>query len=441
MRYLNEIDIKNKKLLIRVDLNVPLDKNQNITDDNRIRAVLPTINYALDENAKVILCSHVGRPKGKVVPELSLAPVARRLSRLLQKEVQLAPDCLGPEVEKMIGRMKPGGILLLENLRFHPEETKNGDHFGKALAALADIYVNDAFAVAHRAHASVVAVAKYAREVAAGFLMKDELKFFHQSLESPARPLVAVIGGSKVSGKLEALENLLDHVDKMVIGGAMANTFLKGVNYYVGSSLVEEDLVSVANCLMHKAKDKGVKLYVPVDCVVATIMDAQAETKITPVQEVPKDWMILDIGPATSMLYSEVLQNAKTIIWNGPMGAFEMDAFCSGDHGHGSIRGQFLRPDHRRGRRYGCGRTPGRGDVKNLVHLHRGGGLFGPARRQPVARGGGAGREIRFGTPGTAGFLSPRGLGVRSRLCVGYGLAATGRCTRLSARPWTWSNR
>ena len=330
MRYLNEIVIKNKKLLIRVDMNVPLDKNQNITDDNRIRSVLPTINYALDENAKVILCSHVGRPKGKVVPELSLAPVARRLSRLLQKEVQLAPDCVGPEVEKMISRMKPGGILLLENLRFHPEETKNSDTFGKALAALADIYVNDAFAVAHRAHASVVAVAKYAQEVAAGFLMKDELKFFHQSLESPARPLVAVIGGSKVSGKLEALDNLLDHVDKMVIGGAMANTFLKGENYYVGNSLVEEDLVSVANCLMLKAKDKGVKLYLPVDCVVATVMDPQAETKITPVQEVPKDWMILDIGPATSLLYSEVLQNAKTIIWNGPMGAFEMDAFSRG---------------------------------------------------------------------------------------------------------------
>lgn len=330
MRYLNDLELRNKRLLIRVDMNVPLDKNQNITDDNRIRSVLPTINYALDENAKVILCSHVGRPKGQVVPELSLAPVARRLSRLLQKEVQLAPDCVGPEVKKMIAAMKPGDILLLENLRFHPEETKNSDGFGKELAALADIYVNDAFAVAHRAHASVVAVAKYAPQVAAGFLMKDELKFFHQSMERPARPLVAVIGGSKVSGKLEALENLLDHVDKMVIGGAMANTFLKSVNYYVGNSLVEEELVSVAHCLMGKAKDKGVRMYVPVDCVVATTMDPQAETKITPVQEVPKDWMILDIGPATSMLYSEVLQNAKTIIWNGPMGAFEMDAFSRG---------------------------------------------------------------------------------------------------------------
>lgn len=330
MQYLNDLKIKNKKVLIRVDVNVPLDKNQNITDDNRIRAVLPTLNYALDENAKVILCSHIGRPKGKVVPELSLAPVARRLSRLLQKEVKLAPDCVGPEVKKMIEAMQPGDIVLLENLRFHPEETKNNDDFGRELAALADIYVNDAFAVAHRAHASVVAVAKFAPEVAAGFLMKDELKFFHQSLESPARPLVAVIGGSKVSGKLEALENLLEHVDKMVIGGAMANTFLKGVNYYVGRSLVEEDLVSVANCLMRKAKEKEVKLYIPVDCVVAPSMDPQAETKITPIQEVPRDWMILDIGPATSMLYGEVLQNAKTIIWNGPMGAFEMDAFSRG---------------------------------------------------------------------------------------------------------------
>jgi phosphoglycerate kinase len=330
LQYLNDLKIKNKKVLIRVDMNVPLDKNQNITDDNRIRAVLPTVNYALDENAKVVLCSHIGRPKGKVVPELSLAPVARRLSRLLQKEVKLAPDCVGPEVKKMIEAMKPGDIVLLENLRFHPEETKNNDDFGRELAALTDIYVNDAFAVAHRAHASVVAVAKFAKEVAAGFLMKDELKFFHQSMESPARPLVAVIGGSKVSGKLEALENLLDHVDKMVIGGAMANTFLKGVDYYVGQSLVEEDLVSVANCLMRKAKEKEVKLYIPVDCVVAPQLDPQAETKITPIQEVPREWMILDIGPATSLLYSEVLQNAKTIIWNGPMGAFELDAFSRG---------------------------------------------------------------------------------------------------------------
>ena len=330
MQYLNELDIKNKRLLIRVDLNVPLDNNLNITDDNRIRGILPTVNYALDENALVILCSHMGRPKGKVVPELSLAPVARRLSRLVQKEVRLAPDCVGPEVKKMIQAMRPGDILLLENLRFHPEEEQNDEAFGQELAGLADIYINDAFAVAHRAHASVVAVAKYAKECAAGFLMKGELKFFNQSMEKPARPLVAIIGGSKVSGKLAALENLLNHVDKMIIGGAMANTFLKGINFDIGNSLVEEDLVSVAYCLLKKARDLGVKLYIPMDCVVADRFDPMAETKITTVQEVPKGWMILDIGPATSLLYSEALQNAKTIIWNGPMGAFEMDAFSRG---------------------------------------------------------------------------------------------------------------
>ena len=257
MQYINELDIKNKRLLIRVDFNVPLDKNLNITDDTRIRGVLPTINYALDKNAKVILCSHLGRPKGKVVPEMSLAPVARRLSSLVKKEVPLAPDCVGPEVKKMVEGMQPGDILLLENLRFHPEEEKNDETFGRALAELCDIYINDAFAAAHRAHASVVAVAKYAKVSAAGFLMKDELKFFHQSMENPARPLVAVIGGAKVSSKLGVLENLLTRVDKMVIGGAMANTFLKGAGNEVGKSLVEDDLVSMSQEIIEKAKGPG----------------------------------------------------------------------------------------------------------------------------------------------------------------------------------------
>jgi phosphoglycerate kinase len=330
VQYLNELDIKNKKLLIRVDFNVPLDKNLNITDDNRIRGVLPTINYALDESAKVILCSHLGRPKGKLVPEMSLAPVAHRLSTLVQKEVQLAPDCVGPEVKKMAEGMKPGDILLLENLRFHPEEEKNDEAFGRALAELCDIYINDAFAAAHRAHASVAAVVKYAKASAAGFLMKDELKFFHQSMENPVRPLVAVIGGAKVSSKLGALENLLTRVDKMVIGGAMANTFLKGAGNDIGKSLVEDDLVSRSRNIIEKAKGLGVKLYLPVDCLVGDKFEAQAKTRITTVQEVPQDWMILDIGPATSLLFSEVLENAGTIIWNGPMGAFEMEAFSKG---------------------------------------------------------------------------------------------------------------
>jgi phosphoglycerate kinase len=230
----------------------------------------------------------------------------------------------------MVEAMKPGDILLLENLRFHAEEEKNDQAFGRELAELADVYVDDAFAVAHRAHASVAAVAEYAKQCAAGFLMKDELTFFHRSMENPARPLAAIIGGSKVSSKLGALDNLLNHVDKMIIGGAMANTFLKGMGYNVGKSLVEENLVAEAQRLMAKAKDSGVKLYLPVDCLAGRSLDVRAETKTATVQEVPEDWMILDIGPATSMLFSQALENARTIIWNGPMGAFEIEPFAKG---------------------------------------------------------------------------------------------------------------
>ena len=330
MLYINEIDIAKKRVFIRVDCNVPLDKNLNITDDTRIRRILPTINYALDEEAMIILASHLGRPKGKRVPEMSLAPVARRLRRLLHKEVTLAPDCVGGEVEKIVEEMKPGDIIFLENLRFHPGETANDPEFSRKLAKLADIYINDAFAVCHRAHASVVGVPKYTKICAAGFLLKDELIYFHRALEAPARPLVAVIGGSKVSSKLIALENLLNKVDKLIIGGAMANTFLKAFGYNVGNSFVENELLDTAKRLAKKAKHNSVKLYLPVDCVVAEAIEPQAETKIVPVQEVPAKWYILDIGPATTALFKEALQNARTIIWNGPMGAFEMDAFSRG---------------------------------------------------------------------------------------------------------------
>ena len=330
MLYINEIDIAKKRLFIRVDCNVPLDKNLNITDDTRIRRILPTINYALDEDAMIILASHLDRPKGKRVPEMSLAPVVRRLRRLVHKEVTLAPDCVGDEVEKMVEEMKPGDIIFLENLRFHPGETANDPEFSRKLAKLADIYINDAFAVCHRAHASVVGVPKYTKTCAAGFLLKDELIYFHRALEAPARPLVAVIGGSKVSSKLIALENLLNRVDKLIIGGAMANTFLKAFGYNVGNSFVESELLDIAKKLAKKAKYNGVKLYLPVDCVVAEAMEPHAETKIVPVQEVPAKWYILDIGPATTALFKEALQNARTIIWNGPMGAFEMDAFSRG---------------------------------------------------------------------------------------------------------------
>jgi phosphoglycerate kinase len=330
MRTIKDTDIYGKTVLIRVDVNVPLDQNRNIVDDSRIRAVLPTINYALDEGAKVIIASHMGRPGGKVVPELSLAPVAKRLSRLLNKKVQFAPDCIGPKVKAMVKGLKQADVLLLENLRFHPGEQENDDAFAEELSSLCEVYVNDAFAVAHRENASVVAITRHSPICVAGFLLKNELNYFTNASESPAHPLVAIIGGAKVSSKLGALENLLRYVDKFLIGGAMANTFLKSMDYEVGKSIVENDLLWQARSLIKKAAQKGIGFYIPIDAVVADRFDPDAETKILPIQEVPPEWLIMDIGPATSLLYSEVLASAKTIIWNGPMGVFEMDAFGRG---------------------------------------------------------------------------------------------------------------
>jgi phosphoglycerate kinase len=330
VKYIDAIDIKGKTLFIRVDFNVPLDQNLNITDDTRIRAVLPTINYCLEADAKVILASHLGRPKGQRVDAYSLAPVARRLAYRLHKKVNLAPDCVGPEVDNLKAEMKPGDVLLLENLRFHAEEEKNDPDFARGLMQGVDVYVDDAFAVAHRAHASVEAVTQFAPVCVGGFLMRDEIHYFHRSMEDPARPLAALIGGAKVSSKLIALKNLLHHVDKMIIGGAMANTFLKSMGYDVGKSMVDDSLLDAAREIQAEALQKNVKFYLPVDCVVADALTKQAETKITPVQEVPREWLITDIGPATVTLFGEALQNAKTIIWNGPMGAFEYDAFSRG---------------------------------------------------------------------------------------------------------------
>ena len=330
MRSIKNTAISGKKLLIRVDFNVPMDEDQNIVDDTRIRAVLPTLKYALDHNAILIIASHMGRPGGKVVPELSLTPVARRLARRLDKNVIMATDCIGPDVEKIVSKMNKGDILLLENLRFHPEEQKNDDEFAKKLAKLCDVYVNDAFAVSHRSNASVVAITKYAPLSVAGFLLQKELDYFEKAMADPKRPLVAIIGGLKVSSKLGALENMLKHVDKIIIGGAMANTFLKSTGCSVGKSKVEEKLVDVAGSIIKKAAKNKIKFYLPVDAKVASQFDAKADVKVVPVQEIPSEWMALDIGPATSLLYSEVLQDAKTIIWNGPMGVFEMDAFSRG---------------------------------------------------------------------------------------------------------------
>ena len=330
MKNIRDLDIKGKKVLIRVDFNVPLDEQLNITDDIRIRGVLPTLNYALDENAKVIICSHLGRPKGERQPQFSLAPAAKRLSRLLDKEVVLAPDCIGPETKAIVEAMQPGSVVLLENLRFHAEEQQNDDGFASQLASLCDIYINDAFAVAHRAHASVVGVTQFVEQCAAGFLLQKEMDYFHRSVSNPMRPLVAIVGGAKVSSKLGALDNLMDRVDKMIIGGAMANTFLKSIGHDMGKSKVEDELLDTARELLNKAKRLGVKLYLPVDCIVADRFEARAESKRVTVQEVPADWMVLDIGPATTVLFSEAMESAKTIIWNGPMGAFEMDAFSRG---------------------------------------------------------------------------------------------------------------
>jgi len=272
----------------------------------------------------------MARPKGKVVPELSLLPVAKRLSRIIKHKVPLAPDCIGSDVKKLVSEMKPCDILLLENLRFHPGEEQNDDSFAKELGSVCDIYINDAFAVAHRANASVSAITKYAPVSCAGFLLIKELTYFSRAMSDPHRPLVAIIGGAKVSGKLEALENMINHVDKLIIGGAMANTFLKSTGIDVGNSKVELDLLDTARNIIKKSIENKIKFYLPVDAVVADKFDARAEIKVVPIQEIPDNWMALDIGPSTSLLYSEALYNAKTIIWNGPMGVFEMDAFSRG---------------------------------------------------------------------------------------------------------------
>jgi len=327
---IEDLDIKGTRLFIRVDFNVPLDENQNITDDTRIRSALPTINYAIDGGAKIILASHLGRPKGKQDQKFSLLPVAKRLQRLLDREVTFMPDCIGPEVEKASQAMKPGDVILLENLRFHPEEEQNEDAFSKALADSCDYYVNDAFGTAHRAHASTSGITKYVAKSVAGFLLKKEVDYLQGAVANPVRPLVAILGGAKVSGKIGVIENLQEKVDKVIIGGGMAFTFLKAMGYEVGDSMVEEGMLDVAESIRLKARKRGVKFYLPVDCVVAQSMEPGAETKIVTSQEIPKGWRALDIGPASAKLFSEALSNAKTVIWNGPMGVFEIDAFSRG---------------------------------------------------------------------------------------------------------------
>jgi len=331
IRYIDQLsDLKDKKVFIRVDFNVPQDDKGNITEDTRITGALPTIKYAVEQGAKVILASHLGRPKGEKNPKYSMSPAAKRLSELLGKKVKQATDCFGDEVAKDIDAMKSGDVLMLENVRYYPGEEKNDPQFAAQLANGCQVYVNDAFAVSHRAHASVEAITKSIPVIAAGFLMRNEMTFFDKAMGNPVRPLVAILGGAKVSGKLQVLEKLVNKVDKVVIGGGMAFTFLKAMGYSVGASKVEEDLVPTARKIMDKAKKNGVMFYLPVDCIVANAFEATATNFITTVQEIPEGWMGLDIGPASATLFAETLRDAKTVIWNGPMGVFEMDAFARG---------------------------------------------------------------------------------------------------------------
>jgi phosphoglycerate kinase len=327
---IDDVVLRDKRVIIRADFNVPLDDSHQITDDTRIRSTLPTINRAVDDGAKVILCSHLGRPKGTFDPKYSLAPVAKRLGRLMGKDILFAPDCIGPAVEGLVAKMKPGDVLLLENLRFHQGEEENDDAFSKALAALGDVYINDAFGAAHRAHASIVGITKFIPASAAGFLLKKEIEYLEGAVENPVRPFVAILGGAKVSGKIGVIENLGKRVDKVIIGGGMAFTFLKAKGTEIGNSLVENDMLDFAKGIEEHALSRGVKFYLPVDCVVAASREPGAESKIVPVQEIPKGWYGLDIGPASVKLFNEAVQNAKTILWNGPMGVFEIDAYARG---------------------------------------------------------------------------------------------------------------
>ncbi len=331
---LKDLDVRGKKVLVRCDFNVPLDEKQNITNDIRISSSLPTINYLRENGAKVILMSHLGRPKGEAKPEFSLAPVAERLSELLGKEVVFARDdqVVSDEVRKTVDGLKDGDVALLENTRYRSEETKNGEDFAKDLASLADLFVNDAFGTSHRAHASNVGVSAQLPS-ALGFLVEKEVSIMGKALENPERPFVAILGGAKVSDKIGVIENLMEKVDAILIGGGMAYTFLKAQGYEIGTSLLEEDKIDLAKSLLDKAKDKGVRLVLPVDIQVAKEFKNDTEIKTVSIDSIPEDMMGLDIGPETLKLFSEEIKNAKTIIWNGPAGVFEMENFNKGTYG------------------------------------------------------------------------------------------------------------
>ncbi len=326
---LRDLDVVGKKVFVRADFNVPLNDAQQITDETRIRAALPTIQYLIDHGAKVILASHLGRPKGKPQEKYSLAPVAARLSELLGQNVAKTQDCVGPEAQRQVNNLKAGEVLLLENLRFHSEEEQNDPAFAKELASLAELFVNDAFGTAHRAHASTAGIAEYL-PAAAGFLLEKELKFLGEALENPQRPFIAILGGAKVSDKIGVIQNLLGKVDKLIIGGGMSYTFLKARGLEIGKSILEADKMELARNLEEEAKKRGVELLLPVDVIVADDFSVKANRKAVPVEEIPKEWEGMDIGPKTIKLFQSALAGAKTVVWNGPVGVFEMEPFSVG---------------------------------------------------------------------------------------------------------------
>lgn len=386
-----DIDVAGKRVLVRVDFNVPLDKvTRSVLDDTRIQAALPTISYLREREARVILCSHLGRPDGQVKEELRLAPVAARLSELLGAPVRTVGDCVGPEVEAAVASLGPSDVLLLENLRFHPEEEANDPEFARRLAALADVYVNDAFGTAHRAHASTAGVAAFLPAVA-GFLMEKEIDFLDRVVTDPERPLAAIIGGAKISSKIGVLQHLLSKVDRILIGGGMASTFLKAQGRTVGDSLVEDDWLDTANRIMEQASERGVKLLLPVDVVVADAFDERATHKVVSVDGIEPGWRIMDIGPETARRYADALRGMRTIVWNGPMGVAEWEAFAGGSKAIAEAMAES-----------GATTIVGGGETVALIEQM---GLAG--RFSHVSTGGGASLEFLEGKelPGVAALL------------------------------------
>jgi phosphoglycerate kinase len=332
LQEIKNIDISGKKVFIRCDFNVPVDEYQNITDDRRIRSALNTIRYCIDNDCAIIIASHFGRPKNGYEDKFSLKPIAKRLHTLLKMDIKLAPNVICEETIAMVNELQSGEIMLLENMRFESGETKNDPELSRTLADMADVYINDAFGVSHRAHSSVEGIAQHfpIESKAAGFLLAKEIKFFYHIIEEPKRPFVSIVGGSKVSGKLEALYNLVPKVDKIIIGGGMAFTFLKALGHEIGNSLVEEELIPEALKIMEEAKQLGVKFYLPVDVIAAEAFNSEAIAKLVTIQEIPANWMGLDIGTASAQLFSLAIRDANTILWNGPMGVYEMDKFAKG---------------------------------------------------------------------------------------------------------------